>query len=51
MKYLVAILLLAVNFMPAEFHPIDEIISLELADLTGESSKTLIDVIVLILKF
>ena len=50
MKYLVAILLLAVNFIPAEFHPIDEIISVELADLTAKPSNTLIEVICFILK-
>jgi len=35
MKLFIAILLLSSGFIPAEFHPIDDLISLELTDLTG----------------
>ena len=37
MKFFIAILLLSFGFIPAEFHPIDDLISLELTDLTESS--------------
>ena len=51
MKIFIAILLFSSGFIPADFHPIDGLISSELTDLTGspnEVSESLLEVTIVV---
>ena len=51
MKIFIVILFFSSGFIPADFHPIDGLISSELTDLTGspnEVSESLLEVIIVV---